>query len=126
MKFNSSKLAITDLTYEEAKKMFDRGVKLYAGRSGAFGDDIGATVVSFDIKDAIVPRNYGEEEYGTPVELEEPVILSRTIGQSGLNWGEFEGLGIYAKIETRDVSESMSIREAKRILEAKGIKLEKV
>ena len=126
MKFNSSKLAITDITYEEAKKLFERGVKLYVGDTGPFGEDEGATVISFDVKDAVVPEDYDEEGYGSPEDLEQPIVVSKDIGQSGLNWGEFDTMDVYAKIETRDVSESMTFQEAKKILESNNLRIEKV
>ena len=125
MKFDSNKLAITDLTYEEAKKLFARGVKLYVGDTGPFGENEGATVLSFDIKDADVPEDYDEEAYGSPEDLEQPIVVSKEIGQSGLNWGEYDTSDVYAKIETRDVNESMSIEEALLILEDNKIKTAK-
>lgn len=126
MKLDRKRLALTDLSYEDAKYLFSRGVKLYVSNTGPFGEDEGATVISFDPKDARVPEDY-DEELGTPDEVSDIMVLSRDIGQSSLNWCEFDSMAeyVYAKLETSSTNESMSISEALRIVHSENLKVAK-
>ena len=126
MKLDRKRLALTDLSYEDAKYLFSRGVKLYVSNTGPFGEDEGATVISFDPKDARVPEDY-DEELGTPDEVSDIMVLSRDIGQSSLNWCEFDSMAedVYAKLETNSTNESMSITEALRIVQSENFKVAK-
>ena len=126
MKLDRKRLALTDLSYEDAKYLFDRGVKLYVSNTGPFGEDEGATVISFAPKDAYVPEDY-DEELGTPDDVSELMVLSTDIGQSSLNWCEFDSMSeyVYAKLETNSTNESMSISEALRIVQSENLKVAK-